>query len=135
MRRVFSPLNGLLDARSTLELGIVEAKLAAHMSLDHAAQLLGDLMPLGRRVYGTEIRARVHAIAQCLDDDITGDNEFAEMDGWQRSVGCLPIPDMGLVVTTGGRYVHSTEQTMRRDGWFQAVCGTVTRHDSVHRRT
>jgi hypothetical protein len=134
VRRAFSPLKGLLAERCTPELGIVEAKLAAHMSFDHAAQLLGDLMPLGRRVYGTEIRARVHAIAQRLDDDITGDNEYAEMDGSQRALGRLPVPDMALVVTIDGGYVHSTEQTSRRDGWFQAVCGTVTRHDGTVRR-
>lgn len=30
--------------------------------------------------------------------------------------------------------MHSSEQTSRRDGWFQAVCGTVTRHDGQVRR-
>ena len=41
---------------------------------------------------------------------------------------------MPLVVTIDGGYVHSSEQTSRRDGWFQAVCGTVSRHDGRVRR-
>ncbi len=40
---------------------------------------------------------------------------------------------MPLVVTIDGGYVHSSAQTSRRDGWFQAVCGTVTKADGgVH---
>ena len=46
----------------------------------------------------------------------------------------MRCPDMPLVVTIDGGYVHSSEQTSRRDGWFQAVCGTVTRHDGTVRR-
>ncbi len=41
---------------------------------------------------------------------------------------------MPLVVTIDGGYVHSADQTSRRDGWFQAVCGTVTAHDGRVRR-
>lgn len=41
---------------------------------------------------------------------------------------------MPLVCTIDGGYVHSAAQRSRRDGWFQAVCGTVTRHDGGVRR-
>ena len=43
-------------------------------------------------------------------------------------------PDMALVVTADGGYVHSSNQTSRRDGWIQAVCGTVTTHQGATRR-
>jgi hypothetical protein len=104
------------------------------MSFDHAAQLLGDLMPVGRKVFGSEIRARVHTIADRLDSEIEGDSEHHTMDGSQRALRRSPIPDMPLVVTIDGGYVHSTEQTSRRDGWFQAIAGTVTKHDGKMRR-
>jgi len=39
-----------------------------------------------------------------------------------------------MTVTLDGGYVHSSNQESRRDGWFQAVCGTVTTHDGNTRR-
>jgi hypothetical protein len=35
-------------------------------------------------------------------------------------------PDLPLVVTLDGGYVHSSRQTSRKDGWFEAVTGTST---------
>ncbi len=54
------------------------------------------------------------------------------VDGSPRALHALPCPP--LVVTIDGGYVHSSDQTSRRDGWFQAVCGTVTAHDGRVRR-
>lgn len=54
-RSTFTPLAVLLPDRSTPELGLVEAKLGAHMSYRAAGELLGELFPTGRRV--TETRS------------------------------------------------------------------------------
>ena len=135
-RRSFTPLAGLLPEHSTPELGLVEATLAAHTSYAAGGRLLGELLPVGRRVHGNETRRRVHQIGACPDHELDDgeDDPYSFLTASQRSLRALPRPDMPLVVTIDGGYVHSSGQTSRRDGWFQAVCGTVTRHDGKVRR-
>jgi hypothetical protein len=53
-RSSFTPLARLLPERFTPELGLVEAKLAAHMAFSAAGKLLGELLPVGRTVHGTK---------------------------------------------------------------------------------
>lgn len=38
----------------------------------------------------------------------------------------MPRPELPLVVALDGGYVHSSNQTSRRDGWFEAVTGKST---------
>jgi len=130
-RSSFTPLARLLPERSTPELTLIEATFAAHMSYTAAGALLGRLVPLGRVVHGNEARRHVHKIGERLDAELV-DNEdcLITIPPWVS----LPVPEMPLVVTIDGGYVHSSEQTSRRDDWFQAVCGTVTRHDGRVRR-
>ena len=133
-RAAFTPLAKLLPERFTPELGLVEAKLAAHMAFSAAGALLGELLPVGRVVHGNETRRHVHRIGARLDAELDTENEYAHMNGSGHALRALPKPDMPLVVSIDGGYVHSSAQTSRRDGWFQAVCGTVTRHDVQVRR-
>ena len=133
-RTTFTPLAALLPERFTPELGLVEAKLAAHMAFSAAGNLLGELLPVGRAVHGNEARRHVHRIGARLDAELDAADEYAHMDGSGHALRALPKPDMPLVVNIDGGYVHSSAQTSRRDGWFQAVCGTVTRHDGQVRR-
>ncbi len=121
----------MLEDRSTPELAVVEAKLAAHMSYVASAGLLEELFPTGRRVHRNEISRTVTRIAVRLDQDLAED-EFNYVD--PRTIDRSSGPDMPLVATLDGGYVHSSEQESRRDGWFQAVCGTVTAHDGSTRR-
>jgi hypothetical protein len=111
----------MLPERSTPELGLVEAKLAAHMSYSAAGRFLGELLPLGRRVHGNEARRHVPRIGARLDRELDAGGEYAHVDGSQRALQALPCPEMPLVVTIDGGYVHSNAQTSRRDGWFQAL--------------
>ncbi len=133
-RAAFTPLAKLLPERFTPELGLVEAKLAAHMAFSAAGKLLGEILPVGRVVHGNETRRHVHRIGARLDAELDSEDEYAHMDGSGHALRALPKPDMPLVVNIDGGYVHSSAQTSRRDGWFQAVCGTVTRHDGQARR-
>ena len=130
-RSTFSPLAAMLAERVTPELALVEAKLAAHMSYVAAAGLLEELFPTGRRVHRNEISRTVTRIAVRLDEDLAAD-EFNYID--PRTIDRSSVPDMPLVATLDGGYVHSSEQKSRRDGWFQAVCGTVTAADGSTRR-
>jgi hypothetical protein len=41
----------------------------------------------------------------------------------------MPRPGLPLIVTLDGGYVHSSRQTSRKDGWFEAVTGTSTPAD------
>jgi hypothetical protein len=133
-RSTFTPLASLLPERYTPELGLVEAKLAAHMAFSAAGKLLAELLPVGRTVHGNETRRHVYRIGARLDAELGASDEYAHMDGSGRALRALPKPDIPIVVNIDGGYIHSSNQTSRRDGWFQAVCGTVTRHDGQVRR-
>jgi len=130
-RSTFSPLAAMLAERVTPELALVEAKLAAHMSYQASAGLLEELFPTGRQVHRNEIARTVRRLAVRLDEDLAAD-EFNYID--PRSIDRSSVPDMPMVATLDGGYVHSSRQKSRRDGWFQAVCGTVTTHDGTTRR-
>ncbi len=130
-RSTFSPLVAMLAERVTQELALVEAKLAAHMSYLASAGLLEELFPTGRRIHRNEISRTVTRLAIRLDEDLAAD-EFNYID--PTAIDRTSVPDMPLVATLDGGYVHSSEQRSRRDGWFQAVCGTVTAHDGKTRR-
>ncbi len=47
----------------------------------------------------------------------------------------MPRPGLPLVVALDGGYVHSSQQTSRKDGWFEAVTGTSTPGDSGPAKT
>ena len=104
------------------------------MAFSAAGKLLGELLPVGRVVHGNETCRHVHRIGARLDAELDRGDEYAYMDGSGHALRALPKPGMPLVVNIDGGYVHSSAQTSRRDGWFQAVCGTVTRHDGQVRR-
>ena len=70
-------------------------------------------------------------LAERLDGELD-DDEFNYMN--PRAIDRSTVPDMPLTATLDGGYVHSSDQKSRRDGWFQAVCGTVTSHDGTTRR-
>ncbi len=130
-RATFSPLAAMLTERSTPELALVEAKLAAHMSYQAAAGLLEELFPTGRRIHRNEIARTIERLADRFDDDLEPD-KFSYIN--PSAIDHNTTPDMPMVATLDGGYVHSSNQRSRRDGWFQTVCGTVTTHDGVTRR-
>ncbi|MCK2238977.1 MULTISPECIES: ISKra4 family transposase [unclassified Crossiella] len=43
-----------------------------------------------------------------------------------RDLETMPRPDLPLVVGLDGGYAHSSQQTSRRDGWFEVVTGRST---------
>ena len=130
-RSSFTPLARMVPERSTPELVLVQGKLAAHVSFAETARLLDELVPLGRRLHASEPRRHVAAIAERIDENIgTEEPCFFE----RPPARDLPRPEMPLVVTIDGGYVHSSAQTSRHAGWFQAVCGTVTKADGGVRR-
>ena len=130
-RSSFTPLARILPDRSTPELVLVQGKLAAHVSFAETVRLLDELLPVGRRLHASEPRRHVAAIAERIDQALGSEEQcFIEREPGRD----LPRPEMPLVVTIDGGYVHSSAQTSRRDGWFQAVCGTVTKADGQVRR-
>ena len=72
-RASFTPLARLLPERATPELALVEAKLAAHMSYAAAGDLLGELLPVGRRVHRQEPWRHVDAIGGRLDAELASE--------------------------------------------------------------
>jgi len=123
--KVFTPLAAVLPARSTPELVLVETELAARMSFRAATRVLERLCPLGRHVHAAEVHRHVARVADRLDGEL-GHEQYCFIEPVDEP---LPRPDLPLVVTVDGGYVHSATQTSRRDGWFQAIVGTVSRND------
>ena len=124
----FSPLAALLPARTTPELTYLQARFAGLTAYGLSADLLGELLPLGRRLHATIVRRQTQAVAQRLDDEL-GDERFSFIDTCQLDREQLPRPDLPLTVSLDGGYVHSASQRSRRDGWFEAIAGRVNPTD------
>jgi hypothetical protein len=68
--RTFQPLAGLLPERTTPELTYLQARFAALVSYGITADLLGELLPLGRRLHPAVVRRAVHAVADRLEGEL-----------------------------------------------------------------
>jgi hypothetical protein len=122
--RTFQPLAGLLPERTTPELAYLQARFAGLVSYGITAQLLGELLPLGRKLHPAVIRRQTQAVATRLEDEL-GEEQFSFIDTCQADCEELPRPDLPLTVGLDGGYVHSSQQRSRRDGWFEVIAGKV----------
>jgi hypothetical protein len=120
--RTFQPLAGLLPERTTPELAYLQARLAALVSYGLTADLLGELLPLGRRLHPAVVRRQTQAVAQRLEDEL-GEERPSFTGTCQRDREELPRPDLPIVVGLDGGYVHSSRQRSRTDGWFEVIAG------------
>ena len=127
-RKTFRPLAVLLPERSTPELSYLQAKFAALASYGVTATLLAELLPLGRPLHATAVRRQAQAVAERLEDEL-GPEQPSFIDNCQRDRAALPRPDLPLLVSLDGGYVHSSEQRSRRDGWFEVIAGRATPAD------
>jgi hypothetical protein len=120
-----SPMAALLPGRTTPELLLWEARYAALTSYGAAATLLSEAFPLGRTLQPTAVRQQVERTATRLEDEL-GEERFSFIDTCPADWEEMPRPGLPLIVALDGGYVHSSQQTSRRDGWFEAVSGTST---------
>jgi hypothetical protein len=120
--RTFSPLAALLRERTTPELSYLQARFAGLVSYGMSADLLNEILPLGRALHATTVRRQVQATAQRLEDEL-GDERPGFITGCPADWAELPRPDLPLVVGLDGGYVHSSTQRTRRDGWFEVIAG------------
>ena len=120
--KTFSPLAWVLPERVTPELSYLQARFAGLVSYGLSADMLGEVLPLGRALHASTVRRQVQATAQRLEDEL-GEERFSFIDTCQRDRENLPRPDLPLVVGLDGGYVHSSAQTSRRDGWFEVIAG------------
>ncbi len=93
-----------------------------------AASLLSEAFPLGRTLQPTAVRQLVERTAARLEDEL-GEERSSFIDTCTADWEEMPRPGLPLVVTLDGGYVHSSRQTSRKDGWFEAVTGTSTPAD------
>ena len=68
--RTFSPLAALLRERTTPELSYLQARFAGLVSYGLSADLLGEILPLGRVLHATTVRRQLQATAQQLVIDL-----------------------------------------------------------------
>ena len=117
-----SPLATILAEHTTPELVYLQARFAAVMSYAQAGALLGEVLPLGRRLHPSGVRAQLHQVATRLEAEL-GAEDTAGVGGcprdWGRTAPPRPATDRGL----DGGYVHSCTQTSRKDGWFEVIAG------------
>jgi hypothetical protein len=121
-RDPFQPLAGLLPERTTPELAYLQARFAALVSYGITADLLGELLPLGRRLHPAVVRRGIHAVADRLEGEL-GEERPSFIDTCQRDREELPRPDLPIIVGLDGGYVHSSQQRSRADGWFEVIAG------------
>jgi hypothetical protein len=120
--RTFQPLAQLLGERSTPELAYLQARFAGLVSYGITANLLAELLPLGRKLHPAVVRRQTQAVAQRLEDEL-GEERFSFIDTCQAEREELPRPELPLLVGLDGGYVHSSHQRSRRDGWFEVIAG------------
>ena len=61
--RTFSPLAAVLRERTTPELSYLQARFAGLVSYGLSADLLSEILPLGRALHATTLRRQVQATA------------------------------------------------------------------------
>jgi hypothetical protein len=121
-RQTFSPLTEVLPERTTPELLYLEAKFSGLMSYGLSAKLLGELLPLGRRLHATALRRQVQAMAQRLEEEL-GPEQVMFIEGCPGDWAELPVPDLPLTVGLDGGSVHACDPRSRREGWFEVIAG------------
>ena len=112
----------ILGERTTPELSYLQARFAGLVSYGLSADMLSEVLPLGRALHATTARRQVQATAQRLEDEF-GDERPGFITGCPAQWAELPRPDLPLVVGLDGGYVHSCTQRTRRDGWFEVIAG------------
>ena len=123
--RTFSPIARLLDERSTPELRY------------RANQVRGvDVVSARRTSAQRPVTGRTHdpserVLAARSPRSPTVSMTSCPRNGsaaWRRPTrpGSDNVQIMPLVVAIDGGFIHSSEQRSRRDGWFQAIVGSVT---------
>jgi len=68
--RAFSPLAAVLRERTTPESSYLQARFAGLVSYGLSADLLNEILPLGRALHATTVRRQVQATAQRLEDEL-----------------------------------------------------------------
>jgi hypothetical protein len=91
--RTFAPLAAVLPDRTTPELAYLQARFAGLISYGMSAKLLGELLPLGRRLHPTVVRRQTHTVAQRLENEL-GDERWSFIDTCQLDRAELPRPDL-----------------------------------------
>ena len=74
--RTFQPLVAVLPERTTPELAYLQARFAGLVSYGITAKLLGELLPLGRRLHPAVVRRQTQTVAARLEGEL-GEEQFS----------------------------------------------------------
>jgi hypothetical protein len=88
--RTFSPLAAVLRERTTPELSYLQARFAGLVSYGLSADLLSEVLPLGRVLHATTVRRQVQATAQHLENELA-DEQSSFVTGCPAEWAELPV--------------------------------------------
>jgi hypothetical protein len=84
----FSPLAWILPQRTTPELSYLQARFAGLVSYGLSADLLGEVLPLGRALHASTVRRQVQATAQRLEDELGDDHPASSTPAHATAKSC-----------------------------------------------
>jgi len=109
--RTFSPLAAVLRERTTPELSYLQTRFAGLVAYGLSADLLNEILPLGRVLHATTVRRQVQATAQRLENEL-GDEQPELRHRVPRRLGRAAPPGPAAGRRTGRRLrplLHPTD--------------------------
>lgn len=103
-KTTFSPLTGLFTAHTAPELLYLEARWASLVSYGMTADLLTDVLPIGRTANASTIRNHLHRVARRHEAEL-GPDQPCFIAGGPADWKALSLPDGPIVVGIDGGYV------------------------------
>jgi hypothetical protein len=111
-----SPLAELLRERVSPEMLYLEAKFASLVSYGLTVRLMGEVLPLDRRLAAERVRRDLFRVAEAHEAELASAPTSITLD--ERIEPDNPPPDGPLFVGMDGGYVRGREQ-----GWFEVIAG------------
>lgn len=132
-KKSFSPLVSALPERTTPEFRYLQCKWSALMSFGLTAQLMEDVLPLGKPISTAVLSRQVHRIAERSDGEL-GDEQAIFIEGCPQTWAGLPQPEPPLTIGIDGGYVHGREGKNRKASSFEVIVGKSMPEDGPVRR-
>ena len=127
----FSPLAQVLKEHISPELSYLEAKWASLMSYGITVKLLEEVLPL--ETQPSSVCHNIQKVSTRLETELA-EEKHVFIEGCPRDWDQLPRPDVPIMLSLDGGYVHAREGENRKAGWFEAIVGKSVQKDRESKR-